>query len=384
MLACQRHAFSLPERLHYLNAAYMAPQARAVEAAGMAAILRRRVPSRMTPADFFVDSDRARSAFARLIGVPDPKRVAIVPSASYGLAVVARNLPIRSGQNIVVLHEQFPSNVYAWRRLCQTSGATVRTVATPESTPGRGRRWNERLLDAIDRETALVAVPHVHWAEGTRFELAAVGRRAREMGAAFVIDGTQSIGAHPFSLEEIRPDAVVCAAYKWLLGPYSFGFAYFGERFEDGVPLEETWISREGSDDFRRLVHYTDAYVPGALRYDVGERSNFILTPMAIAGLELVLEWQPPRIQEYCAALTAELVSEARTLGFFLEDDEYRASHLFGIRIPDGIEPDRVATQLAAHEVSASLRGRCLRIAPHVYNTGDDVAALAAVLRDLT
>ena len=115
----------------------------------------------------------------------------------------------------------------------------------------------------------------MHWTDGTRFDLAAIGARAREVGAALVVDGTQSVGALPFDVQQLRPDALVCATYKWLMGPYSLGFAYLGPRFDDGEPLEETWIGRRGSENFKELVDYQDDYQPGALRYDVGERSNF-------------------------------------------------------------------------------------------------------------
>jgi len=124
----------------------------------------------------------------------------------------------------------------------------------------------------------------VHWTDGTRFDLVAIGRAARRVGAAFVVDGTQSVGALPFDVREIQPDALVCAGYKWLLGPYAMGAAYFGPRYDAGDPIEENWITRRGSDDFQRLVAYQDEYAPGAIRYDVGERSNFILLPMFIAA----------------------------------------------------------------------------------------------------
>ena len=130
----------------------------------------------------------------------------------------------------------------------------------------------------------MVALPHVHWTDGVRLDLEAIGRRAREVGAALVVDGTQSVGAMPFNVTSIQPDAVICAAYKWLTGPYSIGLAYYGQRYDDGVPSEETWIGRLGSEDFRRLVDYEDAYRPGAARYDVGECSNFVLIPMLIAA----------------------------------------------------------------------------------------------------
>ena len=230
-------------------------------------------------------------------------------------------------------------------------------------------------------DTAVVTVPHVHWTDGTVFDLPAVGARAREVGAALVVDATQSVGAMPFDVGEIQPDALIVAGYKWLLGPYSIGAAYLGSRFDDGIPLEETWIGRERSEEFQHLVDYQSAYQPGAIRYDVGERSNFILVPMFVASLGLVLEWTPEEVREYCRRLGETLIQEAVSIGFSLEQDEWRAAHLFGLRMPEGLELTALKAELEARKIFVSLRGSALRVSPHLYNDEDDVGALIDALR---
>ena len=175
-------------------------------------------------------------------GVIERARVAIVPSVSYGVATVARNIPVAARQSIVIAAEQFPSNVYAWRRLAAERDGEVRTI-TASSDVDRGASWSEAVVDAIDERCAIVALPHVHWTDGTRFDLERIGARAREVGAAFIIDGTQSVGALPFDVQRIRPDAVIVAAYKWLLGPYGIGFGT--------APFE--FRHRGGRVDHRRI-----------------------------------------------------------------------------------------------------------------------------------
>jgi selenocysteine lyase/cysteine desulfurase len=380
MLACQRSDFSLPDDEHYLNCAYMSPMSKAVEAAGIAGVASKRVPSRLGPDDFFTEADRARSLFARLVNAPDPTRIAIIPAASYGLAIAARNLPVTGGQNLVVTHEQFPANVHGWRKLAATRRVELRTVHPPDSSAGRGQGWNTRVLEAIDSGTAIVAIGHVHWTDGTRFDLDAIAARTRQVGAALIVDGTQSVGALPFDVARIQPDALIVATYKWLMGPYSLGFAYLGPRFDDGEPLEETWIGRAGSENFKELVHYRDDYQPGAIRYDVGERANFALMPMAIAALEQILAWTPEGIQEYCAALTGGLVDRVRALGFTVEDPAWRGAHLFGLRAPAGADVAVIGERLRARKVHVSLRGSAIRVAPHVYNDARDIDALLTAL----
>jgi len=379
-LQCQREAFSLPQDLHYLNCAFMSPLPRVVEEAGIQGVVRKRDPSLLGSEDFFRESQEVRRLFASLVNAPDPDSVAIIPSVSYGIGVATRNTPLASGQNIVLLHEQFPGNVYGWRRLAWERGAQIRTVG-PGDGEFRGRSWNERMLEAIDRDTGVVAMAPVHWTDGTLFDLEAIGARAREVGAVLVVDGTQSVGALPFDVQRLRPDALIVASYKWLFGPYSIGVGYFGPRYLDGVPLEEGWIAREGSQDFRALVDYQDRYQPGAVRFDVGERSNFILVPMLVAALRLVLEWGPERIQSYTRRLSQDLLEEAQSLGYAIEDDSYRVGHLFGIRMPPGVEMECLKEALQREAVSSSLRGSALRVSPHLYNDEEDMEALRRALR---
>lgn len=381
MLECQKHGFSIPEGRHYLNCAYMGPLSRRVQAAAVEGIQRKVDPSGISARDFFDETDEVRRLFARLLGTRDAKRVAMLPAVSYGTATIARNTRVQRGQNIVIAGEQFPSNVYAWRTLCRKHGATLRAIAPPESER-RGEEWNARLVAAINGDTALVALPHVHWTDGTRFDLVSMGERARAHGAALVIDASQSLGALPLDLDRVRADAVLCAGYKWLLGPYSLALGWFGDRYDDGEPLEETWIGRDGSEDFQGLVLYRDEYQPGAIRYDVGERSNFILMPMLRAALEQILDWRPERIQEYCAVLMAEALAEARSLDYRVEDDDWRGAHIAGLRVPRGIDLAALAAALERTQVSISLRGSAMRVAPNLYNDAEDIAALSAVLRE--
>ncbi len=379
-LHCQKDLFDLPPDEHYLNCAYMGPLSRRVVSAGVDGMRRKCAPAGIAPADFFADGARARRLFAGLIGSTEPERVAIIPAVSYGIATVVRNESCRPGQTIVIAGEQFPSNVHAWRRLAARTGAELQRVAAPEARQ-RGEAWNAALLEAIDERTAIVALPHVHWTDGTRFDLEAIGAAARRVGGAFVIDATQSLGAHPFEQAAIGADAIVCAAYKWLLGPYAIGLAWYGPRYDGGEPLEETWIARAGSEDFRALVNDRDDYQPGAARFDVGEWSNFILLPMMVAALEQVSAWGAARIQTYCARLIDGALEEARALGYMVEEANWRGSHLFGLRVPAGLDLGQLQTSLDARGVSVSLRGSAMRVSPNVYNDSADVNALLEVLR---
>jgi len=379
MLKLQKHLFSLDDDVIYLNCAYMSPVSKQVEAAGLTGIQAKRSPQRIKPPHFFDAANQVRQRFSSLINAR-AESIAILPSASYGIATVAHNTHLEATQNIVILSEQFPSNVYSWKRMTEESGASLRIVDPPSVSKQRSQLWNQRILESIDINTAVVALPHVHWADGTLFDLENIGKRARDVGAAFIIDGTQSVGAFPFDIQTIQPDALICAGYKWLMGPYGIGVAYYGPRYADGIPLEENWISRKDSEHFGGLVKYKDEYQSGVVRFDVGGRSNFIMLAMLDAALKHIQDWGIQAIQDYCTILTEASIAQLLNEGYWIEEAGGRASHLFGIRVREDIAMERLVEAINAARISVSIRGNAVRISPHVYNTREEMAVLTEIL----
>lgn len=319
------------------------------------------------PSDFFTDAEVGRERFAQLVGAT-AEDIALVPAASYGTATAACNLPCAAGQRIIVLHEQFPSHVYPWRELAAARGAELVTLSRPGDDD-----WTRVILDALDDRVAIAALPHVHWTDGALIDLERVGTRCREVGAALVIDGTQSVGALPFNVQTIQPDFLVVATYKWLLAPYAAGYLYVAPRWHHGTPLEFNWANRAGSEDFTTLVDYRDAYQPGARRFDVGERGNIHLVPMANAALTQLLEWGVEEIQSTIRTRTERMADRAMALGIRTLPAAHRAGHYLGLRFPGGV-PEGLADRLAAERVYVSVRGRdAMRATPHLWvNDADE------------
>ena len=376
LIPCQRHLFDLPDGVAYLNCAYMSPLLKRAVEVGAAAIARKSRPWTISAADFFSDSERARGLFAELLGAAAGD-IAIVPAASYGLALAAANLPLAPGERVLVLAEQFPSNVLTWRELARAQGGEVLTVARPADGD-----WTRAVLAELDERVSIAALPHCHWTDGGLLDLAAIGRRCRAVGSALVLDVTQSLGALPLDLAAVRPDFLVCPGYKWLLGPYSLGYLYVAPQHRQGRPLEHNWIARENSEDFARLIDYRAGYQPGARRFDVGERSNFALMPVSIVGLEQLLAWGVENIAATLAERTAAIAARAEGLGLSASPPASRAGHYLGLRFPGGM-PDGLPERLAREQVHVSLRGDSLRVTPHLYNHDQDVARLFRVLEQV-
>jgi selenocysteine lyase/cysteine desulfurase len=374
--ASPRALFEIPDDVSYLNCASMSPQLRAVTAAGIDAVHAKASPWTMSASDWFAGAETLRALFARIVGA-DAESIALVPSASYGIATAAANVPVRAGQSMLVLDREFPSNVYAWRELARRTGARVRTI-----TREPGQSWTDALLAALaEGDVAVVATPACHWTDGTLVDLERVGAAARAAGAALVVDASQAAGAHPIDVAAIQPDFLVAVGYKWLLGPYSLGYLYVAPKWrERGTPIEQTWMARAGSEDFARLVEYTDDFRDGARRFDMGEFSEFILLPMAAAALEQVLAWGIEHVARGIGALTDRIAREAVALGCTVPDAGDRVRHMLGVRLPGAMPPD-LAERLAAQNVHVSVRGDVIRVSPHLYNDERDVERLMTAVR---
>ncbi|MDG2419370.1 MAG: aminotransferase class V-fold PLP-dependent enzyme [Saprospiraceae bacterium] len=376
MLDCQKDKFNLSEEISYINCAYMSPNLRTVEQAGVQAILQKSQPWKVTRSDFFAPVEKLKSTFAKLINCPDSQRIAIIPSASYGIASIVKNVHATDKDNIILVGEGFPSNYYSWKKLSDSTGAEIKIITAPQISSSKGKIWNKNILDAIDENTIAIALGNIHWADGTLFDLEKIREKTNKNKALMIIDGTQSIGAYPFDIQSVKPDALVCAGYKWLLGPYVSGVGYFGEKFDSGEPIEENWINRLDSQQFENLVNYQPDYKTQANRYSMGEQSNFIGVPMLQKSLDQLLEWGVENIQNYCKNITQKPIEKLLDMGCQIEEENYRVAHLFGVKLSSNMDMKKLKFNFEKNKLKVSQRGDAIRVAPHVYNNSEDFEKL--------
>jgi len=369
-LKCQLDKFSLSNDVHYLNCAFMSPLLNSVELVGVEELRRKFKPYEYSLDDFFGPVDEVKSLFGKLIHTNKQERMAIIPSVSYGLANAANNIKPKKNGKIVLVEGQFPSNYYIWKKKCDEFDMEMSIVSRPISN------WSDKVLENININTSAVVMPQVHWADGTIFNLEEIGKRCREVGAMFIIDGTQSIGVYPFDVSEIKADAVICAGYKWLMGPYGIGMAYYGDYFDDGKAIEENWLPKIKSDEFAGLTEYQEEYRPMAWKYSVGECSNFVYLKMLIGSIKQLLSWNPREIQKYCEHITRTSIEGMIQMGCVISPIEERSSHLFGIIPPNNFNKDKFDKELIENKIFVSQRGPYYRVSPNVYNNAQNLNAL--------
>ena len=377
MIPCQRSLFSIPNEVVYLNTAYMSPLMNSVVDAINHGAKLKASPWDLTINDFFENSELVRELFANLVNV-SCRNIALVPSASYGLETAAKNLKVGCGRSVVMLENQFPSHVYPWQRLVKETGGKLIKVKEKQD-----RNLTELVLELINEQCAIVAVPNVLWTNGLMLDLISISQRCKEVGAALVLDLTQSVGAVNTDLGQIDPDFAVVAAYKWMMSPYSTGYLYVSEKHWDGEPLEGNWISRRDGKNFSNLVNYTDHYEDGAVRFDMGERANFALLPGSIEALKQLHKWDVKKIEKTLRQNNSILSDQLRSLGFIIPSDAERGPHFIGAKLPEN-SPKDLLKILASNKIYVSERGGVLRITPNVWNNPEDyqkfLTTVAAVL----
>lgn len=372
-LACQRDAFVIPEGVCYMNCSYMSPMLKTVEDAAIAGVYRRREPWAITPPDFFGPSEKVRSLFASIVN-GDPDGVALAPSVSYGVGIAANNIPVKAGQNIVILQEQFPSNVYSWVLLAEAQRAHLKRVPYPANDD-----LTSALLEYIDKDTAIVSIPQVHWITGAKIDLLKIRQKTRSVGASLIIDASQSLGAASLDVSSIQPDFLINTGYKGLLGPYGLCFLYIDAQWRSGKPLEQGWLNRIKSDDFTTLTTYQSEYWQGARRFDVGERANPVHLGMAIAAFEQLLEWGMDSVTAYNQELVQYIIDKADSCNFTHTSAQFCSDNMVGVTLPPNVATD-LADALKKEKVYINIRGRSIRLAPHVYNNKQEIDRLFEVL----
>ena len=359
----------------FLNAASTGPlPRRCIDTVSEWAELRA-TPHALSDEKLFATLAHSRELISRLIA-SSPKEIALAVNTGYGLNLAARALPLAPGDVILTPDLEFPANVYPWWAAANERGLEYRRIPLEN-----GVLNEETLLEALDDEDVkCVSVSWVDSANGCRVDLARIGAACKERGIYFVVDAIQGVGACPLNVSDSFIDILACGAQKWLLSPWGSGFVYVREELALALePPVVSWMAPKGTDDFRRLRDYDMTWRDDARRFE------FITLPFQDfagmnASLELFFEIDPGKVVSHIETLATEIVRWAESekkVKLITPSASGRRAGIVCVRPPDG---QRVSDELKAEGIVHSFREGNIRLAPHVYNTLDDVRAALSVL----
>lgn len=366
--------FALPRNMLYLDSAAHGPPLRAVRDAAAAAL--QGSTTSWFGAHWRDEVERLRALAAGLFD-GDPEGIAFIPSAAYGMALAARNVALWPGQSVLVLDDQFPSNLLPWRQRCKETGARLVLVHRSE-----GQDWTDAVLDAIDADTEIrvLALPQVHWRDGTLLDLDRISARARARKASLVLDLSQSLGVLPLRLAAWQPDFIVSVGYKWLLGGYGLAWLWAAPQWrDDGQPLERGWMSHDREELWQTGNAVYAEPLPGARRYDADGVCDAMRMAMAEAGLRQIIGWGVPQIAAQLKLRTDALDDALHARGLEELGTPGHAPHICGLHLPAG-RAEAVARAMEKAGIVATLRNDCLRVAPHMHAGIGQMARVADVV----
>lgn len=316
---------------------------------------------------------RVRALVAEMLG-GDASDIAFTRNTSDGLCAVAAGLDWKAGDNIVSIDGEFPANYYPWRSVRDLHGVEVRLCE-----PRNGRVDLEELCSMIDGKTRLVTVSAVQYASGFRLDLERVGRVARRNDALFAVDIIQAFGAMPLDLPSHGIDVAAGAGYKWLCAPEGSGIFYVNDRARGRLKSPPSgWTCVERPWDFSDRGQWT---VDNASQWETGMGGTALLCGLE-ASLKLLAAIGIEKIERHLKELTDFLCEVIPASRYEVASSRVpgERSQIVSLACRNGHTADSAAEILKEGGITVSSRGGLLRVAPHLFNTFDDIERFADAL----
>src|SRR3989454_1068039 len=319
----------------------------------------------------------ARAAVAHLINA-DASEIALATNTSHGLNLAARALPLQPGDVALVSDREFPANVYPWL-LLKKQGVEV------ELAPCTAQGWPDEdyLVERLhDPRVRVLAVSFVQFANGHRADLDRLGAACRANGTFLVVDGIQGVGNSVLDVRETPVDILACGGQKWLLSPWGSGFVYVRRELISALePAVTGWMAFEGTDDFSRLTEYNPTFRSDARRFEMVTLPFQDFYGMT-ASVGMLAELGIDDIAQYARTLHESVFRWADETGVRIVSPR-ADGHRSAIICLAPAHPVEAYHALKRAHVVCSLREGAIRLAPHCYNTVEELERVLDVLDQL-
>lgn len=368
-----RRLFPVTEQFIYLNSAAVTPPPTTAIAALNEQLRDVQMYGSLHFRHWVARKESCRRLLAALINARQ-EQIAFMRNTSDALSTVANGLKWNAGENIVTFQNEFPSNIYAWRRIRDTESVELRLC--PERN---GRIDLDEFISLIDEKTRVVAISAVQYASGFRANLRKIGEAARAVDALLVVDAIQAAGVVPLDVETDLIDAAAGGSHKWLMAPETVAYIYLSDRARARIqPTLVGWISVEEPEDYS---NFEQAFKPDALAWETGTFVAAYFYALE-ATLKMFTELGVAEINKYLLGLGDFLCKSLDKEKYELISSrlESEISPIICIRNREGIEAMGLYKHLQRQNIIVAPRGDRLRISPHIYNTRADIEKLIAAL----
>lgn len=364
-----RALFPITQRAIYLNHAAVSPLPVPTTAAIESHLKDVQDNGSLNYQNWIAVKNQARSLLADLLGAR-PDQIAFMRNTSDSLSTVANGLRWQRGDNIVTFKREFPANIYPWLRLQAEFGVEVRMCAERE-----GRVDFNELASIVNSRTRVIAISHVQYASGFRSNLERLGQLAREHDALLVVDVIQSLGVIPVNVDAELIDVAAGASHKWLLAPEGVGYLYLSDRARERiVPTLVGWVSVVEPEDYE---NFDQEWNHGTLAWETGTGATALIHGLE-ASLKLLGTIGTSAIASYLEELTDHLCERLRARDYQLisSREHDQKSQIVCIYPRGNNSAMRLYGLLKSHNIITAPRIDRLRIAPHFYNTIDEINTL--------
>lgn len=323
-----------------------------------------------------------------------PEEFALVHHTAEGMNFISHGLSLSSGDEILLLENEYPSNYYPWEHW-REKGVRLRTVPCGAG-PGE---FLDAFRACLTTRTRVAALSAVHWCTGLPLPLADVGALCAERGIEFVVDGAQGVGLVDIDVKACRIGFMAFSAWKWLLGPLGLGVLYVARDKLDS--LKPVFKGTESVVSDESYLPYREAWKPDADRfaYSTGSFADWVWFDASLAYLEGI---GFRTVRERILSLAGTLADGLRQEGFAVHADLFggAATPSREAESPFGEAESPIATGILAVSragldagaavsalkrqgiVAAERLGR-IRLAPHIYNSEAQLQRAVAALGSL-
>lgn len=309
----------------------------------------------------------------------DPSEIGIVHNTSEGMNFYSHSIQIPKGKRILVLENEYPSNVYPWEHW-QNKGVGlgfVKVGNTPDA-------FLENLKQELSKgDVSILSLSPVHWCTGVVFDMEAVSHLCETYGTKLVIDGSQAVGHIPLDFSKLKVAFCAFAAWKWLLGPLGLGVIYISKEESKGFQLVFKGQASVVNDS--NYFPYRDEWKHAADQFEQST-INFNDWIYFYASLKMLATLGFSRVQDRIYEVAGKINDMVHALGFTLESDAFPQVKtgilaITGHKEPNKFQPEAIQAHLKQNGIITAVRLGRLRMAPHIAIEDEHIERLKVLLQ---